>query len=659
MRKLACIVLVIVAALAFLVPTGKAGAADDERILSLDSLVTIHADSTLTVQETIQCLSAGVTIRHGLYRDFPTSYTDPQNGRTTRVSFQVVGLTRDGQSEPWHAQNLTNGVRVYFGSSAVDLPPGEHAYVFTYTSDRQLGFFEDHDELYWNVTGNGWEYPIDRASCTVLLPGTAWQKITDRTAFTGPQGARGTAYAMSRDAAGNPVFTTTAPLAPLEGLSIVVGWQKGFVAPPNAVQSIRWWLRDNRSASVGAASIIGLLLYFTLTWMRVGRDPRPGTIIPQYAPPEGMSPAAVRYVRQMGSDPKTFAAAVTGLAVRRALVISESEDGEFSVDSTGMTPTGLAADETALLEELFDGRTRTKLTFKQSAHSRVQSVQKALDDALRSTYSKGYFVTNVRYAVTGIALSVAGIVAAGLIGATQPERTFGFLFMSVWLSMWTFGTAALLAQVIASWRRQPASTPGKRALSLPASGCLTVFAIPFLLGEIFGIFAFVAMAGPLLLALVFITAAIDYIFFRLMRAYTPHGRAVLDQIDGFRLYLGVAEKGRIDMLTPPDHTPETYERYLPYAMALDVEKEWSDKFADVLSGAGASGEPSFQPAWFVSSSGQFTNLASLGTSLSGSLTSAVSSSSVAPGHSSGFGGGGGGGGGGSGGGGGGGGGGGW
>jgi uncharacterized membrane protein YgcG len=263
--------------------------------------------------------------------------------------------------------------------------------------------------------------------------------------------------------------------------------------------------------------------------------------------------------------------------------------------------------------------------------------------------------------VTGIALSIAGVIAVGLLGTTQPERVFGFLFMSVWLSIWTFGVIALVAQVVASWRGRPAGTPGKRASSVPASGCLTLFAVPFLLGELMGTIAFVVIAGPLLLALVFVTAAIDVVFFRLLRAYTPQGRALLDQIYGFRMYLGTAEKDRINMLTPLDHTPETFERYLPYALALDVEQQWSENFADVLELTDASGQPTYQPAWFSGETWHSTGFSTLGSSLSGAFASSIAASSVAPGKSSGFSGGsgGGGGGGGSGGGGGGGGGGGW
>src|SRR5450756_1595790 len=101
-RKLACTVLMLMAALMFLSPVGRAGAAEAERIVSFDSVVTVHTDSTMTVQETIHFVSAGVSIQHGLYRDFPTTYTNP--GRApVRVAFQVLGVVRDGSTEPWHA----------------------------------------------------------------------------------------------------------------------------------------------------------------------------------------------------------------------------------------------------------------------------------------------------------------------------------------------------------------------------------------------------------------------------------------------------------------------------------------------------------------------------------------------------------------------------
>ena len=123
----------------------------------------------MRVTETIRVVAAGDQIRRGIFRDFPTSYRDRLGNRTT-VEFAVQAISRNGQPEEWHTEKLSNGVRVYMGRKDHFLPPGEHVYTLTYRTDRQLGFFKDHDELYWNVTGNGWAFPIERVSATVELP---------------------------------------------------------------------------------------------------------------------------------------------------------------------------------------------------------------------------------------------------------------------------------------------------------------------------------------------------------------------------------------------------------------------------------------------------------------------------------------------------------
>src|SRR5450756_1571312 len=101
-RKLACTVLMLMAALMLLSPVGRAGAAEAERILSFDSVVTVHTDSTMIVQEPIRFVPAGISIQHGLYRDFPHTYTNLGHA-PVRVVFQVLALLRDGSTEPWHA----------------------------------------------------------------------------------------------------------------------------------------------------------------------------------------------------------------------------------------------------------------------------------------------------------------------------------------------------------------------------------------------------------------------------------------------------------------------------------------------------------------------------------------------------------------------------
>jgi hypothetical protein len=107
------------------------------------------------------------------------------------TGFDVEGVTRNGRAEPWRLEKRANGVRIWIGDPAVEIGPGEHTYTIAYASDRQLGYFPDHDELYWNVTGNGWTFPIDEVSATVTLPAEVPADVIGVEAYTGPQGAKG------------------------------------------------------------------------------------------------------------------------------------------------------------------------------------------------------------------------------------------------------------------------------------------------------------------------------------------------------------------------------------------------------------------------------------------------------------------------------------
>ena len=127
----------------------------DERILSFDSHVAIQKDGALDVTETITVRAEGDQIRRGIFREFPTRYKG-RNGSQVLVGFELLGVTRNGETEPAAKEAMTNGVRVRIGQADVLLPPGDHRYVIHYRTTRQLGRFADYDEIYWNVTGNGW-----------------------------------------------------------------------------------------------------------------------------------------------------------------------------------------------------------------------------------------------------------------------------------------------------------------------------------------------------------------------------------------------------------------------------------------------------------------------------------------------------------------------
>jgi hypothetical protein len=199
--------------------------AGDERILSFSSDIQVRRDASLDVTETIRIAARGDQFRHGLYRDLPTRYR--RGNRTVTVGFQVAGVTRDGRPERWRTQPLANGVRIIIGNANALLAPGRHVYSIRYRTTRQIGFFADYDELYWNVTGNGWPFAIDEAEARIRLPSPV--RFGSRAVFTGPEGSRAADATTVAERPGDIRFRTTLPLRPGEGFTVAVAWPKGAV----------------------------------------------------------------------------------------------------------------------------------------------------------------------------------------------------------------------------------------------------------------------------------------------------------------------------------------------------------------------------------------------------------------------------------------------
>src|SRR5258708_2374383 len=408
-------VLAVAAPLVAQADAAQTEAAQTEHIKSFDAWIAVNTDGSMQVKEKIQVESAGVDMVHGIYRDFPTHYQD-RLGNGYSVTFEVVSLQRDGNTEPYHTKEIDNGVRVYFGSSDYGLPPGIHTYEFTYRTNRQLGFFKDHDELYWNATGNGWKFPIDVVTATVLLPASVRNMVTDLDGYTGYAGEKGKSFTVKRDEESNPVFRAEA-LAPNQGLTIVVNWPKGLIAPPTSEQKWAWFIADNKPALFGLGGLILILLYYLAVWSMVGRDPAPGTIVPLYEPPDNMSPAAVRYLERMGFDEKAFTTGIMSLACKGYLTITRGEDKTYRLVRKKdyiATENKLPADEKSLARKLFENESSVHLTNAQ--HALLGRAKQALEANLHTTMETTYFVTNARYMWPGIVLSVATIVTAVLLG---------------------------------------------------------------------------------------------------------------------------------------------------------------------------------------------------------------------------------------------------
>ncbi len=612
----------------------------DERILSFHSEITVNQDGSLIVEETIKVRAEGNEIKRGVYRDFPTRYRD-SFGNNYVVNFALLRIMKNGKPETYHTEYIANGIRIYIGQHEVFLSPGIYKYTIIYSIDRQIGFFKEHDELYWNVTGNYWSFPIDKASATVHLPDDAQKLIKLIDAFTGPLGSRGKDFKITYDQRSVPTFETTRVLGVGEGLTIVAGWQKGFINEPTTQAKAKYFISGNMDVIISFFGFCLICIYYLLSWTKVGRDPKKDIIFPLYEPPKGYSPASMRFIYKMGYDDKSFASALISMAVKGVIQIKD-DNGTYTIEKTKKDFANLTADEKSVFDALFSKDKRVELDTVDS--KTIKKAITGLKSTLKNSYEKIYFFSNKGYFLAGAfgSLFIAGASIFTTGGA--PDS----VFLSVWLTFWSVGVTFLLIELKNTWKAVRYSS--KKFAFLFKAIFLSIFSIPFIGAEIFIILALLRNTSPLFALLIVAIGVINYIFYHILKAPTLRGRKLLDKMEGFRLFLDATERDRLNILNPPERTPELFERYLPYAVALDVENHWAKQFESVLKASTAEGTTGYRPIWYSSSAWSNTSFSSIGSSIGDAIASSVSSASSAgsssgSGGSSGGGGGGGGGGG--------------
>lgn len=622
MRRITLIVAVL-----FAIALAPACAA--ELITDFDSHIQVAPTGVVTVTESITVNSAGAQIRHGILRDFPTTYTD-RHGVQTHVGFHVISVSRDGREEHYSVEAIEAGERVRIGDPAVELVPGKHNFTLSYTTDRQIGFFPNYDELYWNVTGNFWTFGIDHAKATIDLPAGA--RIMQSAFYTGPAGA------TDKNASGKQIsdteitFVTTRPLGPAEGLTVAVGFSKNVVMPPSSTQQGANFLRDNARLIVPVAGMVLLLGYFMGVWYAHGRAPARGTIIPRFGPPQDLSPAAVRFVHRMAYDRKSYAAALIDMAVKGYLRVGET-DHTYMLTRTGKAEdeVGLAQCEAQLAGKLFSAG--SSIEMKQSNHDQIAQSITALRKDLVTEYEPAYFVTNGAWFFGGIAILLVTMAATALLC----DPPFVAAFLLIWLSGWSFGTSRIVHFAWNAWRAAFLD-PGHRIRKIFVAAVASLLSIILVVGWVF-----IAILITLLISMVAVLAlsagsVASYVFYRLLKVPTLKGAKARDEIDGFRLFLVTAEKDRLEALNPPDVTPQVFERFLPYAIALDCENQWSEKFEAEAAAAGKTPETrgrDYTPGWYSGRSFDASSAAVFVSALGVSIAAAAAAAASAPGSTSG------------------------
>ena len=378
-----------------------------ERILSYDVTIEVQKDADLIVTERISVLSEGRDIRRGIFRDLPRYKLD--EGTPIPYRYDLLSVTRNGEKEPFETSSDGNAKRIRVGDAGYYLPRGQHDYKIIYEVKNEVRYQDEFDEVYWNVTGSYWEFPIDKASAEIIFPdGT---EILALQGYTGRLGSTGENYTATR--AGNrALFETKIELKRREGLTVSATIPKGIIDLPSAADKSWLWWAKNGALTFLTLSILGIFGYYYLTWSRIGRDPAKMPVFPRYAPPEGYSAAAVHYIYHRG---------LKGNNALIATLISLSIAGLMRIDKPSKKKTHLIRldpkeapavhpEDAAIFNQLFSKQ--MELKFDGKYNSSFSGTYRKAKTAWQKKYGKSYHQWNVGHTILGVFVSVVAVMIA-------------------------------------------------------------------------------------------------------------------------------------------------------------------------------------------------------------------------------------------------------
>ncbi|HEY7682487.1 MAG TPA: DUF2207 domain-containing protein [Gemmatimonadales bacterium] len=285
-------------------------------IKRFDATLVVNQDGTLDVTESITADFTGSW--NGIYRTVPVEYHTPQGFNWT-LRLDLLGASTGPEGR---ALRVESSRERHYIKYKIWVPGAENAtrtVNLHYRARNGLRFFADHDELYWNVTGDEWDAPIEAATARIELPRAA--SGVRAIAFNGMYGS--TARDARVDVEGSTIrLAMPRPLDFHEGLTAVVGWNKGVVAEPTPTDRAVGFLASNWPLGVPIAVLLGM---FTI-WSRVGRDPRRLPVAVRYDPPGALTPAESGTLLDQSADMRDITATMVDLAVRGYLRIEEREN---------------------------------------------------------------------------------------------------------------------------------------------------------------------------------------------------------------------------------------------------------------------------------------------------------------------------------------------
>jgi uncharacterized membrane protein YgcG len=574
-----------------------------ERILNFEAKIKIEQSASIQVVENITINAQGVLFQHGLLRELPLSRKDINNN-SINVGYTINWIKKDGIDEKYFTKEEGDNWKIYIGDKNVYLAEGVYTYQIAYSVPYQIGYFDSYDELYWNVTGNRWDIPIEKASCQLLLPKESDSFLNTHT-YTGYLGSTTSKGSINLSEDKSRANFSVTKLGPKEGLTIAASFAKGVVLPPSTIQKSVSLYNGIKEVLWSAVFGIGMLIFYFLQWKKHGKDPVSKTTIAEFRPPYNWSPAIVGYVYNKVFTDKIYMSSMVNTAIKGAIKITSTVEKSlfttsklYEIEILNKEPINLSKEEKALFKPFSKRKkvavSRTSFAVFDKAYSGwISSVTNQID-------VNDYYLSNTRKKIIGFLT----MINAGLVFITLSRSSGG--------TDYGFYIIILGSSATAYWLAKKVSGIGMQFLR---AVCCFFFVVPtvfFYFGSLF----YPSWIETTVQGIIFIA----YIVYSInLGKYTIKGDEAMQRLKGFKLYLETAEKDKMNMLNPPELTPELFEELLPYAIALDVDVAWGEQFKILLEAA------KYDPQWYSGEDGYNTPDRFLS-----NLTNVVSASRVDP-----------------------------
>ena len=509
---------------------------DPEKIYLFDADISVHENGSITVTENITVNVKHQRINRGIYRDIPVSLKE---------SVRPVSLQLDGQEHPFFTERKDKNLRINFGNDDY-ISTGKHTYTFVYTFVGAIDFYREHDEIYWNVTGNDWDFMIDKARVRVRFPDSVHVLKSGISLYTGPTGSK------RNDTQETAKFTyeTTRALAPHEGLTVAIPFDKGAVQKPSVLE----YVKNSLSLPAYQALIIlaVLCLYCWFTWFTLGKDPY-YLAVTQYEPPEGISPAFMNLLYTLEVDESTLACQLVDMGMKGILEIHGVGSTDLKL-TLKKVPANPSPEEDFVLKQFFPNE-QTSCVLKENdktSANKVKSVLSNLGKYLKKS-SKDYIIYN-KLPLYGAALL---FIASGIIPFLHSEIIAGNIIY--------------LSPILLSFGLKQYPLLGMRIVLIALS-----------IGYVFGTYKDWTAHNVVCVLCFMICMWVFTYYGSLIRNLTPAGKILFAHIDGFRKYMETAEASRV-AASDPLKAEQIFCKFLPFAFALQLQSEWLKQFTTTLS----------------------------------------------------------------------------